>query len=89
MIPKQRALAEAGIWQTKTVHSRKHSLLQSLTIEDLLAGKKIDRPAQQDIGGKTAAAGHPLLQASPQGDAAIQGILILSLWYVIMVLLRR
>ena len=41
--------AEAGIWQTKSLSSSKHPRLQILTIEDLLAGKKIDMPAQQEI----------------------------------------
>ena len=41
--------SDAGIWQTKTVHGTKHPRLQILTIEDLLEGKKIDMPAQQEI----------------------------------------
>ena len=45
----RKEAAEAGIWQTKTVHGSKHPRLQILTIEELLAGKKIDMPAQQDI----------------------------------------
>ena len=47
--PMRKETAEAGIWQTKTVHGTKHPRLQILTIEDLLSGKKIDMPAQQDI----------------------------------------
>lgn len=41
--------ADAGFWQTKTVSQAKHRRLQILTIEDLLAGKRIDMPSQQDI----------------------------------------
>ena len=42
-------MAGAGIWQTKSLAGTKHPRLQILTIEDLLTGKRIDMPAQQDI----------------------------------------
>ena len=45
----RKEAAEAGFWQTKSVSQAKHPRLQILTIEDLLAGKKIDMPAQQEI----------------------------------------
>ncbi len=41
--------AEAGLYQTKTVSGTRHPRLQILTIEQLLAGQKIDMPAQQAI----------------------------------------
>jgi site-specific DNA-methyltransferase (adenine-specific) len=47
--PMRKEAAEAGIWQTKSLSGSKHPRLQILTIEDLLAGKKIDMPAQQEI----------------------------------------
>ena len=40
---------EACNWRCKTVNVAKQRRLQILTIEDLLAGKKIDVPAQHDI----------------------------------------
>src|SRR5207244_117069 len=45
----RKEAADAGFWQTKTLAGTKHPRLQILTIEELLAGKKIDMPAQQDI----------------------------------------
>ena len=39
----------ARVLQTKSLSNSKHPRLQILTIEELLAGKKIDMPAQQDI----------------------------------------
>ncbi len=47
--PMRKEAAEAGFFQTKSVSGTQHSRLQILTIEDLLAGKKIDMPAQQEI----------------------------------------
>ncbi len=47
--PMRRAAADAGVFQTKTVAGSSHPRLQILTIEELLAGKRIDMPAQQDI----------------------------------------
>ncbi len=47
--PMCREAAEAGVYQTKTVSGTQHPRLQILTIEDLLAGKKVDMPAAQDI----------------------------------------
>ena len=41
--------AEAGFWQTGSVGKSSHPRLQLLTIEELLAGKRIDMPAQQEI----------------------------------------
>jgi hypothetical protein len=46
---EEKIAAGADIWQTKAVGTSKHPRLQILTIEDLLAGKKIDMPAQQDF----------------------------------------
>jgi hypothetical protein len=45
----RKEAAEAGFFQTKTVAESKHPRLRILTIEDLLAGKNIDMPLQQDI----------------------------------------
>ena len=45
----RKEAAEAGFWTTKTLSGTKHPRLQILTIEDLLASKKIDMPAQQDV----------------------------------------
>jgi hypothetical protein len=45
--PMRKEAAEAGVWQTQSVAGTSHPRLQILTIEDLLAGKKIDMPAQQ------------------------------------------
>lgn len=45
----RKEAAEAGFWQTRTVGGSKHPRLQILTIEDLLAGRRIDMPSQQDI----------------------------------------
>src|SRR4051794_15113481 len=47
--PMRKEAAEAHVWQTKGLAGSKHPRLQILTIEDLLAGKKIDMPAQQEI----------------------------------------
>lgn len=47
--PMRKEAAEAGFWQTRSLAGSKHPRLQILTIEELLAGKKIDMPAQQDI----------------------------------------
>jgi site-specific DNA-methyltransferase (adenine-specific) len=45
----RKEAAEAGFWQTKSLAGTKHPRLQILTIEELLAGKRIDMPTQQDI----------------------------------------
>jgi hypothetical protein len=45
----RREAADAGFRQTKTLAGTKHPRLQSLTIEELLAGIKIDMPTQQDV----------------------------------------
>jgi DNA modification methylase len=45
----RKEAAEAGFFQTKSLAASKHPRLQILTIEELLKGKKIDMPAQQDI----------------------------------------
>jgi len=45
----KKEAAEAGMWKTKSVAASSHPRLQILTIEDLLAGKKIDMPAAQSI----------------------------------------
>lgn len=47
--PMRKEAAEAGFYQTKSVAGSKHPRLQILTIEELLAGKKIDMPAAQEI----------------------------------------
>jgi hypothetical protein len=47
--PMKAEAAEAGQFQTKSVAGTRHPRLQILTIEDLLAGKKIDMPIAQDI----------------------------------------
>jgi site-specific DNA-methyltransferase (adenine-specific) len=47
--PMKAEAAEAGFFQTKSVAATRHPRLQILTIEDLLAGKKIDMPAAQDL----------------------------------------
>ena len=47
--PMRKEAAEAGFYETQTVGRSKHPRLQILTIEDLLAGKKIDMPPAQDI----------------------------------------
>jgi site-specific DNA-methyltransferase (adenine-specific) len=47
--PMRKEAADAGFYQTESVGKSKHPRLQIFTIEDLLGGKKIDMPAQQDI----------------------------------------
>ena len=47
--PMRKEAADAGFFQTKSVSASRHPRLQILTIEDLLGGKKIDMPAQQEI----------------------------------------
>src|SRR5207302_1815923 len=47
--PMRKEAADAGFFQTKSVAGTKHPRLQILTIEELLEGKKIDMPAQQEI----------------------------------------
>jgi site-specific DNA-methyltransferase (adenine-specific) len=47
--PMRKEGAEAGFFQTKSNSGTKHPRLQILTIEDLLAGKKIDMPVAQDL----------------------------------------
>jgi hypothetical protein len=47
--PMRKEAADAGMWQTGSVIKTSHPRLQILTIEELMAGKKIDMPAQQDI----------------------------------------
>lgn len=41
--------AEAGFFQTRSIAGTKPPRLQILTIEDLLSGRRIDMPAQQDV----------------------------------------
>jgi hypothetical protein len=45
----RKEAAEAAFFQTKSLANTKHPRLQLLTIQDLLAGKKIDMPAAQDL----------------------------------------
>jgi hypothetical protein len=45
----RKEAAEAGFFQSAILTKTKHPRLQILTIEELLAGKKIDMPAAQDI----------------------------------------
>jgi len=45
----RKEAAEAAFFQTKSISNTKHPRLQPLTIQDLLAGKKIDMPAAQDL----------------------------------------
>ncbi|HET6246113.1 MAG TPA: DNA methyltransferase [Tepidisphaeraceae bacterium] len=47
--PMRKEAADAGFWQYTGIGNTKHPRLQILTIEELLAGKRIDMPAQQDI----------------------------------------
>jgi site-specific DNA-methyltransferase (adenine-specific) len=47
--PMRKEAADAGFFQTRSVSGSRHPRLQILTIEDLLSGKKIDMPAQQEI----------------------------------------
>ena len=47
--PMKSEAAEAGFFQTKSVAASRHARLQILTIEELLAGRKIDMPAAQDL----------------------------------------
>ncbi len=47
--PMRKEAADAGMFQTKSVANSSHPRLQILTIEELLSGKKIDMPAQQEI----------------------------------------
>jgi hypothetical protein len=47
--PMRKEAAEAGMWKTKSVAASSHPRLQILTIEELLAGKRIDMPAAQNI----------------------------------------
>lgn len=47
--PMRKEAAEAGFFQTKALAATKHPRLQILTIEELLAGKRIDIPLTQDI----------------------------------------
>jgi hypothetical protein len=45
----RKEAADASFWQTKSLAGSKHPRLQILTIQELLAGKRIDMPAQQEI----------------------------------------
>lgn len=45
----KKEAAEAGFWQTKALAGTRHPRLQILTIEDLLAGVRIDMPTPQDV----------------------------------------
>ena len=47
--PMRKEAADAGMWKTKSVSASSHPRLQILTIEELLAGKRIDMPTAQDI----------------------------------------
>jgi adenine specific DNA methylase Mod len=47
--PMRQEAADAGFFQTKTVSDSRHPRLQILTIEGLLAGKKIDMPTAHDL----------------------------------------
>ncbi len=47
--PMRKEAADAGFYQTKTVGGSRHPKLQILTIEELLANKKIDMPMAQEI----------------------------------------
>jgi site-specific DNA-methyltransferase (adenine-specific) len=47
--PMRKEAAEAGMWKTKSVTASSHPRLQILTIEELLAGKRIDMPTAQNI----------------------------------------
>jgi hypothetical protein len=47
--PMRKEAADAGFFQSALLTKTKHPRLQILTIEELLAGKKIDMPAAQDI----------------------------------------
>lgn len=47
--PMRKKAAEAGFFQTKALAGTKHPRLQILTIEELLGGKRVDLPLQQDI----------------------------------------
>jgi hypothetical protein len=47
--PMRKEPADAGFIQSAILTKTKHPRLQILTIEELLAGKKIGMPAAQDI----------------------------------------
>jgi hypothetical protein len=47
--PMRKEAADAGFFQSALLTKTKHPRLQILAIEELLAGKKIDMPAAQDI----------------------------------------
>jgi DNA modification methylase len=47
--PMLKEAADAGVWQAKGIGQTAHPRLQILTIEELLAGKRIDMPTQQDV----------------------------------------
>jgi hypothetical protein len=47
--PMRKEAADAGFFHSALLTKTKHPRLQILTIEELLAGKKIDMPAAQDI----------------------------------------
>ena len=66
--PMRKEAAEAGFFQTKSVSGSKHPRLQILTIEELLAGKKIDMPAAQDIRSFKQA---PKAKAKKKEEAAL------------------
>ncbi|MFI5381307.1 MAG: DNA methyltransferase, partial [Tepidisphaerales bacterium] len=64
--PMLSEAADAGTFQTKSVSGTSHPRLQILTIEELLAGKRIDMPAQQDIRSFKLA---PTAKRMAAGDA--------------------
>jgi len=68
--PMKKEAAEAGVWQTKSLAGSAHPRLQILTIEELLAGKRIDMPAQQDIRSFKQA---PKAKAKGKKDAELFG----------------
>ncbi|MGF1634450.1 MAG: DNA methyltransferase [Phycisphaerae bacterium] len=66
--PMRKEAADAGMWQTKSLAGTSHPRLQILTIEDLLAGKRIDMPAQQEIRSFKQA---PKAKQKKQADARL------------------
>jgi site-specific DNA-methyltransferase (adenine-specific) len=47
--PMRKEAAEAGFFQTKALAGTKHPRLQILTIQELMGGKRVDLPLQQDV----------------------------------------
>lgn len=66
--PMLSEAAEAGFFQTRSVAGTRHPRLQILTIEELLGGKKIDMPAQQEIRSFKQA---PKAKAKKAGDPGL------------------